>query len=286
MSDHANLTKLTLDELAELLDRSSILGGADAESFAKALHEVPLYANQPRLQLIHSKALLSRMQTTGDFQEALLLSHIQENVPSLYLSLTLRQVFARGLVITAYKNPIPTVLKRAVARIFELPSFGNCPVLQRCAAELLLEGIAAAEDQESAKLLLQQLESLPGLQYNSELQDLVVAGRRQVKRAGRDPIVKIDLNQKTAGPVKAVRKLFGMGDFRLKVELRGLEYYDQAVVRVPALTEKAATKTAQKFIKDFLKEQSGDENKSAKIINVYPPGSTWESGRHPVLKLK
>jgi hypothetical protein len=77
-----------------------------------------------------------------------------------------------------------------------------------------------------------------------------------------------------------------MGDFRLKVELRGLEYYDQAVVRVPAMTEKAARKSAQKFIRDFLREQSGDEDKSAKIVDIYPPGSSWESGRHPVLKLK
>ena len=81
-------------------------------------------------------------------------------------------------------------------------------------------------------------------------------------------------------------KLFGMGDFRMKVELRGLEYYDEARVRVPAFNEKAARKAAQQFIKDFLKDQSGpDDVKSAKIVAMYPPGSKWESGRHPVLKL-
>ena len=98
--------------------------------------------------------------------------------------------------------------------------------------------------------------------------------------------MKVDLNQKLPGPVKAVGKLLGMGDFRMKVELRGLEYYDQVVVRVPAFTEKAARKAASRFILDFLKEQSGDEDKSAKILDIYPPGSAWESGRHPILKLK
>lgn len=283
---HKNLTRLSYNELYELLDRSPILEGLQAEAFAAALRDVPLYQNEARLQTVHSKAVLSRMEVTPDFEEALILSHIQESVPCFYLSLTLRQVFARGLVVAATKNCTPSVLKRAIARVYELPSFSSCPVLQRCAAELFLEAIASSENPEAAQEYLQQFKKLPGVAYSPELQDLLEVAKRQAKRAGRDPIVKIDLNQKMARPVKVMGKLFGMGDFRMKVELRGLEYYDEAVVRVPAFNEKSARKVAQEYIRDFLKEQSGSQDKSAKILDVYPPGSPWESGRHPVLKLK
>lgn len=282
---HKNLTKLSQDELFELLEKSSILEGYQAEAFAQALREVPLYQNEPRLQLAHSKAVLRRMNLCSEFQEALVLSHIQESMPSLYLSLTLRQVFARGLVVAASKNPTPSVLRRALVRIYELPSFKSCPSLQRCGAELLLEAVASSEDAETAHEFMKQFSRLPGMAYSEELQEIHACAERQAKRVGRDPIVKIDLNQKMAKPVKAVGKLFGMGDFRMRVELRGLEYYDEAVVRVPAFNEKAARKVAHKFISDFLKKQDGDEEKSAKILDIFPPGSAWESGHHPVLKL-
>lgn len=283
---HQNLIKLSSDELHELLERSSILEHYQAEAFAQALREVPLYQNEPRLQLAHSKAVLRRMSLCHDFEEALVLSHIQENLPSFYLSLTLRQVFARGLVLAASKNPTLSVLRRALARTYKLPSFNSCPILQRCVAELLLEAVASAECAEEAHEFLSQLKKLPGMTYSEELRDIYAAAQRQAKRAGRDPIVKVDLNQKLSAPVKAVGRLFGMGDFRMKVELRGLEYYDQVVVKVPAFSEKAAKKVAHRFISDFLREQTGDDDKSAKILDIYPPGSAWESGRHPILKLK
>lgn len=285
-STHNQLTRLSYNELHDLLDKSAILEGSQAEAFAKALIEVPLYQNEPRLQMIHTKALLSRMSMSPDFEEALILSHIQESVPSFYLSLTLRQYFARGLVVAASKNPATQVLRRAIERVYKLPSFSSCPVLQRCAGELLLEAVASAEEPETAHEFIKQFKKLPGLSYSRDLQNLENCAKKQAKRAGRDPVVKIDLNQKMAKPMKAMGKLFGMGDFRLKVELRGLEYYDQAVVKVPAFNEAAAKRHAEKFIVDFLRKQTGDENKSAKITDIYPPGSAWESGRHPVLNLK
>lgn len=285
-ASHSQLIRLSYNELQEILDRSAVLEGTQAEAFAAALAEVPLYQNEPRLQMVHSKALLYRMGLTSSFEEALILSHIQESVPSFYLSLTLRQYFARGLVVAAGKNPSISVLKKALERVYKLPSFGSCPVLQQCAGEILLEGVASSEDPETAHEFLKHFKKLPGLSYSKGLQDLHACALKQAKRAGRDPIVKIDLNQKIAKPVKAVGKLFGMGDFRLKVELRGLEYYDQVVVKVPAFNEAAAKKRAEKFIIDFLKVQTGDESKSAKITDIYPPGSAWESGRHPVLNLK
>lgn len=283
---HQNLITLTYQELQELLESSTILVGHQAEAFGKALKEVPLYLNEPRLQMAHSKALLHRMTLTPDFEETLVLSHVQESVPSFHLSLTLRQYFARGLVVAAAKNPTTSVISRALARIYKLPSFISCPVLQRCAGELLLEGVAASEDAETAHEFLKQYNQLPGINYSNELQKLRECAAKQAKRVGRDPIVKIDLNQKFPGAVRAVGKLLGMGDFRMKVELRGLEYYDQAVVRVPAFTERAARKAAENFIADFLRDQTGEEQRSAKIVDIYPPGSAWESGRHPVLNLK
>jgi len=150
----------------------------------------------------------------------------------------------------------------------------------------MLEGVASAEDAETAHEFLSHFPKLPGMNYSQELRDMQALALQQAKRVGRDPIVKIDLNQKLAAPVKAMGKLFGMGDFRMRVELRGLEYYDQAVIRVPAFTEKSARKAVSRFISDFLVKQTGNSEKSAKILDIFPPGSTWESGRHPVLKLK
>lgn len=283
---HHNLLRLSQGELMDLLDKSAILEGYQAEAFARALREVPLYQSEAQLQLVHSKAILSRMQETFDFEEALVLSHIQEAMPSFYLSLTLRQSFARGLVVTAHKNPARSVIERALSRITRLPSFNSCPILQRCTGELLLEGVATSDTPEEAECFLRQFRSLPGMNYCKELQKIEACAQREAKRAGRDPIVKIDLNQKLAKPFKAVGKLLGMGDFRMRVEVRGLEYYDQVVVKVPAFTEAAARRAANKFIIDFLRNQSGDdERKSAKILDVFPPGSPWESGRHPILNL-
>lgn len=280
------LLKLSFNQLHNLLRRSPVLEGPEAEAFAEALRNVPLYQNEARLQTLHSRAVLSRMQVSEKFEEALILSHVQESMPSFYLSLTLRQIFAQGLVVAAKLNPTRSVLRRALGRVYELPSFQNCPVLQHAAAELLLEGILMSDSSETANGFLVQLDKLPGVSYSADLKKLHTLATREAKRAGRDPIVKIDLNQKMAKPVKLMGKLFGMGDFRMKVELRGLEYYDEARVRVPAFNEKAARKAAQQFIKDFLKDQSGpDDVKSAKIVAMYPPGSKWESGRHPVLKL-
>lgn len=280
-----SLCRLTYAELDELLDRSSILEGAQAEAFAEALREVALYGSEPRLQITHSKALLSRMQASPDFEETLILSHVQESLPSFYLSLALRHIFARGLVVAASKNPTHPVLRRALARLFKLPGFNSCPVLQHCAAELFLKAIAISQNPAEAEELLRQMRQLPGMVYCSELQAMAEKGGRVVKRGGSDPIVKIDLNQLMMKPLNKVKRLFGMGDFRMRVEFNGLERYEQAVVRVPAFTEKAARRAAGKFIQDFLKNETGQDSRSAKILDVFPPGSAWESGRHPILNL-
>jgi len=281
------LIRLSCNELHNLLSRSPVLEGHEAEAFAQALREVPLYQNEARLQVVHSRALLSRMEVTSDFEEALLLSHIQESMPSFYLSLTLRQLFARGLVTATLLNPSNSVLRRALARVYQLPSFHNCPVLQSAAGDLLLEAVLNSPDSETAEGFVKQFAKLPGVSYSPELKRTFERAKREAKRAGRDPIVKVDLNQKLATPVKMMGKLLGMGDFRMKVELRGLEYYDEARVRVPAFNEKTARRVAEEFIRDFLKDQSGEEEaKSAKIVEMYPPGSAWESGRHPILKIK
>lgn len=280
-----SLCRLTYAELDELLDRSSILEGAQAEAFAEALRDVALYGSEPRLQITHAKAIVRRMETTRDFEETLILSHVQESMPSFYVSLTLRHVFARGLVVAASKNSSNSVLRRALARLFKLPGFNNCPVLQRCAAELLLSALQNSQNPGECEELFRQLKQLPGMAYSADLQEMAETGRKIVQRGGQDPIVKIDLGQKVLAPVTAVKRLFGMGDFRMRVQFQGLERYEQAVVKVPAFTEKAARKVASKFITDFLRNQSGQDSRSAKIMDVFPPGSAWESGRHPILKL-
>ncbi len=280
-----SLCRLTYAELDELLDRSSILEGAQSEAFAEALRDVALYGSEPRLQITHSKAIVRRMETTKDFEETLILSHVQETMPSFYISLTLRHVFARGLVVAASKNSSNSVLRRALARLFKLPGFNSCPVLQRCAAELLLSALRNSQNPGESEELHRQLKQLPGVAYSADLQEMAETGRKIMQRGGQDPIVKIDLGQKVLAPVTAMKRLFGMGDFRMRVQFQGLERYEQAVVKVPAFTEKAARKVASKFIADFLRNQNGQESRSAKIMDVFPPGSNWESGRHPILKL-
>lgn len=284
-SPQKSLTRLSYAELDELLDRSTVLEGSQAEAFSEALRDVALYSSEPRLQITHSKALLRRMELSEDFQEILLLSHVQESMPSFYLSLALRHIFAQGLVVAASKQSTHPVLRRALARLFKLPGFNSCPVLQRCAAQLFLEALKITVNPAEAEELLRQLRQLPGMAYCNDLQGLAEQGERIVRRGGRDPVVKIDLNQLMLRPLNRIKRLFGMGDFRMRVEFSGLERFDQAVVRVPAFTEKAARRAAAKFITDFLKRESGQESRSAKILDVFPPGSAWESGRHPILPL-
>lgn len=281
----SHLTGLSYDALNELLDKSSILEGYQAEAFAEALRGVALYSGEIRLQITHSKAVLRRMTQSHDFQEALLLSHVQESVPSFFLSLTLRQLFARGLVSAASKQPTPPVLRRALSRIFVLPSFASCPVLQQCAGELFLEAVSCSEEQSEADQLVLQMKQLPGMAFSHELREMAARAEDVAARAGRDPIIKVDLNQRILRPFALLGRLLGMKDFRMKVELRGLTKYDQAVLRVPAFSEKAARRAAQKFVSDFLKSEEGKTDRSARILNVFPPGSAWESGLHPVLKL-
>jgi hypothetical protein len=280
-----SLCRLTYAELDELLEKSAILEGAQAEAFSEALREVALYGSEPRLQITHSKALLARMRASTDFEETLILSHIQESLPSFYLSLALRHIFARGLVVATSKNPVHPVLRRALARLYKLPGFNSCPVLQHCACELYLTAIEISRNPAEAEELLRQMEGLPGMAYCAELQGMAAKGAKIVRRGGRDPIVKIDLNQLMLKPLNRVKRLFGMGDFRMRVEFNGLERYEQAVVRVPAFTEKAARRAAAKFIADFLRNETGQDSRSAKILDVFPPGSAWESGRHPILNL-
>lgn len=280
-----NLEKLSYSELQELLERSSILEGPQAEAFAQSLTDVALYSTEPRLQIIHTKAILRRMEATNNFDECLSLSHLQECLPSFYLSLALRHVFARGLVVAASKSPHSPVLRRALARLFNLPGFNSCPILQCCAAELLLIALEQATSPGAKEELARQMQQLPGVNYSSDLQALCTKATRALKRGSLDPIIKIDLNQLTLSPINRLKRLFGMGDFRMRVELRGLDNYEQAVVKVPAFSEESARRTATQFISKFLKSQIGSSSRSAKILDIFPPGSTWESGRHPILTI-
>lgn len=280
-----SLSRLSYNELNELLSRSSILEGSQAESFADALKEVALYSTESHLQIAHSRSILQRMEASSDFEECLTLSHIQESLPLFYISLTLRHIFARGLIIAASKRPSNPTYRRALAHLFNLPGFSNCPILQCHAAELLLAAIKINQNLGEKKELHKQIKLLPGMAYSSELQAISEKASRIIERGGQDSVVKIDLNQLMLAPINKLKRFFGMGDFRMRVEFRGLERYEQAVVKVPAFSEKAARQTAGKFIANFLKNELGSDSKSAKILDIFPPGSSWESGRHPMLKL-
>ena len=279
------LSNLPYPDLNQLLERSAILRGYEAEAFARALKNVGLYISESRLQITHSKALRDRIKASHSFEEALILSSIQESVPCFDGSLTLKHLFAQGLLACVNLNPKNTVYRRAASRLCQVPGFAACPVLQGYAAKLFTQAIRTSDCGKQSDELVKQLKMLPGLSYSSELQVLVERAEKLAKRQGRDPIVKIDLNQKLLAPVRAVKKLLGVDDFRVRVELKGVEQYDQAVVRIPALNEKAALKKANTFITNFLKGQIGDPDRSAKIVDVFPPGSSWESGLHPVLQL-
>lgn len=280
-----NLSLLSFSELKMLIEHSSVLEGKRAEAFFEALQKVAIYYSEIALQQAHSKALLVRMNRSRDYEEVRALSHLQESVPHFSRSIALQELFAQGLVLMAQKNPEVVVHREPLTRLFRLSGFGGSLVIQECAGELYLESIINSQNMGEGQELARQLSRLPGLDRSPKLKSLVERGQKLAHQSGREPVVKIDLNQKLMAPVRALGRMLGMADYRMRVALDGSPRYKQVVVKVPAFSEKDARKRVESFLDDFLSTDSDGFECRGEILDIFPPGSLWESGRHPVLKL-
>ncbi len=280
-----NLSLLSFSDLKMLIEHSAILEGKKAEAFFEALQKVALYYSELALQQAHSNALLTRMKRSRDFEEVRDLNHLQESVPHFSRSIVLQELYAQGLVLVARKNPDVEVHRDSLTRLFRLSGFGGSLVIQECAGELYLESIINCRSLGEGQELARQLSRLPGLERSPKLQALVEQGQKLARQSGRQPVVKIDLNQTLMAPVRAVGRMLGMADYRMRVALDGSPRYKQVVVRVPAFSEKGARKRVENFLDDFLRDDSDGFECRSEILDIFPPGSLWESGRHPVLKL-
>lgn len=279
-----NLRLLSFSALKKLIDRSSILEGKQAEAFFADLQKVAVYYSELALQLSHSNALLTRMKNSRDREEILTLSRLQQLIPHFTRAVALQELFAQGLVVAVRKDPGVEVHRGFLTRLFQLPGFSESLVIQECAGELYLESIANCKSLGEGQELARQMSRLPGLSQSPKLRKLASRGKVLAMQAGREPVVKIDLNQKLMSPVRALGRLLGMGDYRMRVALEGSPKYKQVVVRVPAFSEKAALRAVDNFLEDFLADESGMDCER-EILDIFPPGSMWESGRYPVLRL-
>lgn len=280
-----NLSLLSFTALKKLIERSSILEGEQARAFSAELQKVAIYYSELALQLAHSKALLSRMKKSRELSEISLLSGLQTSVPHFSRAVELQVLFAEGLVVEARRDPSVKIYRRSLTELFQLSGFSESLTIQECAGELYLESIANCQSLGEGQELARQMNRLPGLSESPKLQALAQRGHKLALQAGREPVVKIDLNQRLMTPIRALGKLLGMGDYRMRVALDGSPKYKQVVVRVPAFSEKAALRTVENFLEDFLSDEAVGTECHSEILDIFPPGSLWESGRHPILQL-
>lgn len=285
MPKNRNLSRLSESNLDKLIRHSSVLEGDKALAFFLDLQRAPLYQSQTKLQITHATVLLSRMRRSLDSAEVNALSEFQEALPNLRQSQILQEIYSQGLVIQARKDPAVQIHGEALNKLHRLPAFALSQCIQLSAGELFLESIANCNSAAGGLELMRSLRNLPLMKTDPQLKRMFLKAEQLVDADGREPVVKIDLNQKLAGPLRALRKVFGLGDYRMRVGLSGSPRYKQVVLRVPALNEKSARRTAESFMDEFMGEEVLCEESSSQILDVFPPGSLWESGRHPVLQL-
>ena len=271
----------SLELLASIRD-SSTLEPEQAFVFDLNLKRLRRYQQDTGVQIAHSHALLGRMRRYVDVQRIRSLSDLQREMPHFADSASLQELFSRGLVLLAQKDVETEIHSDSLDKLFKLPYFQQNLEIQRAAAALLLESIANCKSPGKAKDLERRFWSLPLSSKDPQIQKMADLSRGLTEKTGRQPVVKIDLNQKVPSLVRAFHKLLGMGDYRMRVWLGGSARYKHLVVKVAARSEQSATQAVQTFMDDFL---ASDRETAREILEVFPPGSVWESGRYPVLKL-
>lgn len=286
MQNVRNLSRLSLSSLAKLIKHSSTLEGDKALALSLDLQRVPLYRSETTLQQAHADILLTQMRASRDYPTLTQLCGLLETLPRLSQDLTLQEVYAQGLVLLARRDPEINIHGDLLNKVHALPAFRQSPKIQRSTAELFLESIANCNSSAGGHELLRQMRRLPYAETDPQLRQMAAQAAQLASESGRTSVVKVDLNERLARPLRALKSAIGLGDYRLRVALGGSARYKTVVVRVPALSEKAARRAVGTFIQDFMAKEKRLGEEPSEILDVFPPGSPWESGRHPILHLQ
>jgi hypothetical protein len=268
-------------DLEQTILDSAGLAPEQAVAFDLNLRSTKAYRERVDLQILHSGALLERMRGSQNLPDLWNISETQREMPSFANSLQLQENYARGLLLIVQKDSSTVVHQDSLDKLFTHTRFQDSLQIQRAITALLLESIANCQSPGQSRYLESQFLKLPNTD-DPEIRKMVNAAKELTTKTTRQPVVKVDLNQKTPSLIRALGKFVGLGDYRMRVWLGGSPNFKHVVVRVAARNEDSARAAVQKFMDDFLEP---DSVASREILDVFPPGSGWNSGRHPVLKL-
>lgn len=269
-------------DLVKMIQKSAQLDPDQALVFDLNLQRVRRYNEGTDFQVLHSRALLERMKSSHDLPTLHNLSERQEDMPHFRKSAQLQELFAQGIMLIAQKDATTQVHEDHLKVLFDLPCFDNSRPIQRAAAALLLESVANSQSPRQAKELERRFWTLPNASSDPEIQKMASLAKELTLKTDRQPVVKVDLSHKVPSILRSLSKIVGIGDYRMRVWLGGSPRCKHLVVKVAARSEQAARDAVQNFMDEFL---AGENQPAREILDIFPPGSVWESGRHPVLKL-
>ena len=282
MENSQNLDQRESLELMEMIRQSALLDAEQSVAFDFQLRRMKRYQGDENLQILHSKALLNRMRASHDLQFLQGLSESQRKIPHFRHSCRLQEIFAEGLVLRAQKDSATVVHDGFLEQLFQLSQFSTSLDIQRATAALLLESVANCTSTRKAKELEKRFSLLPQVALDPEIRKMAFLAQALTEKNGRQPVVKVDLRQRVGGLARAFGRFIGLGDYRMRVWVGGSPRYKHLVVKVAARNEESARETVRSFMDEFLAKDSEPERE---ILDVFPPGSMWESGPYPVLKL-
>lgn len=282
MNNSQNPAQGKSQALIKMIQESALLDPDKCLVFDLNLQRMKCYIEDPSFQILHSDALLTRMKLSTDLQELQNLSERQSQMPHFGQSAQLQELYAQGLILLAQKNPATDTHEDAIEKLFNLSHFrGNSP-MRRAAAALLLESIANCTSPRKARDLERKFWEIPQADTDPEIRKMAALSQKLTEKNGRQSAVKVDLRHKVPGLLRALSRLVGLGDYRMRVWLGGSPRYKHVIVKVAARDEQSAKATVQEFMDGFLAQ---DSEATREIVDVFPPGSIWESGPYPVLKI-
>lgn len=282
MKNSQNPAQGNSQALIQMIQESALLDPDKGLVFDLNLQRMKCYVEDPSFQIFHSKALLKRMKLSTDLHELQNLSERQADMPHFGHSAQLQELYAQGMILLAQKDSATDIHEDALKRLFDLPHFNRSAQIQRVAAALLLESIANCKSPRKARELERKFWEIPKADTDPEIRKMAALSQELTEKTGRQSAVKIDLRHKVPGLLRALSRFVGMGDYRMRVWLGGSPRYKHMIVKVAARDEQSAKATVQEFMDDFLAQ---DSEATREIVDVFPPGSMWESGPYPVLKV-
>lgn len=282
MNNSQNSVQGKSQALITMIQESALLGPDKGLVFDLNLQRMKCYIEDPSFQCLHSNALLKRMKLSTDLHELQNLSQRQCDMPHFGQSAQLQELYAQGLILLAQKDPATDIHEEAISKLFNLSSFDRSSQMQRAAAALLLESIANCTSPRKARELEKKFWEIPRADTDPEIRKMAALSQALTEKNGRQSTVKVDLRHKVPGLLRALSRIVGLGDYRMRVWLGGSPRYKHVIVKVAARDEQSAKATVQEFMDGFLAQ---DSEATREIVDVFPPGSIWESGPYPVLKI-